>query len=351
MRAIVTIFVVFLWSIGIARATDEIPGSVSSVAGWRLGAYAEGGKFSHCSISMPYRSGIMMLFAVSNDFTWRVAWTHQTWNFTIGQSVGLQMYFDGASPYNVTAIAKTKNLAMAELPSNAAIFDAFRKGYQLIVYAQGNKYGFNLDGTYAALTEVLECTRRFTGVRPAAPPPPIASISQPAKPPPLTGATAEQRIEATAIVANILGQGELSNFRILTQRQRKELDADGVFATWDVIWQAEDIIGTLRIVPKGIVSSASEIATAMIAGDSKNCKGKFASASMPDENSSKVVRLFTGCDDKSGTFEYRYTVVPLDDGSHYLFATIGKSKGSERSTSITKVDALLRSAVHEVLRK
>ncbi len=90
----------------------------------------------------------------------------------------------------------------------------------------------------------------------------------------------------------------------------------------------------------------------MIADDSKNCKGNFASGSMPDDKSPRVKRVFTGCDDKQGAAEYRYTIVPMDDGGFYLFATMEKSKsGGDNSSSVNKADVLLRNAVYEVLKR
>jgi hypothetical protein len=333
-----------------AEAKD-VPGSVTSVAGWRLAAYTHEstGKFSHCAISAPYRSGISMLFAVSDNFSWRVGWVHEGWHLQIGQSVEIELYFDGSGPYRVTAKATTNRLVLAELASTAAIFDAFRKGYVLTVRALGNRYAFNLDGTYAALTEVVDCTRRYANA-PSTTPPPMTGAKLPS-PRPALEVTAEQRLEATTVVANILGQGELSNFKILTAKERKELDDKGSLESWHVIWRADDVIGMLRIVPKGLGASSNELATSMLADDARACKGSFASGSTPDEGGRNAVRLFTACNDKAGSFETRYTVVPLDDGMQYVFGTIGKSRDGERPEAASKADQLLRTAVYQVLRK
>ena len=353
MREAFALLIAFLLSAGSVRA-DTLPGSVTDVAGWRLGAYTDdkSGKFSHCAASAPYKSGITMFFAVSNDFTWRVGWSHPDWRFTVGQQVDLSMYVDGAGPYKVTGIAKTKDLALAELAATTALFDAFRKGFLLTVNAQGNTYKFNLDGTFAALTEVLECTRRYVGVRPAASPPaPI--ISSPSPQPqraPTRAVTSEQRLEAMTVVANVLAQGDLAGFKILTSREVKEMklpDAD----TWDVVWKAEDVIGTLRIIPKGAVGSAAEIATAMISEDSRSCTGQFASGSTPDEKNPNVVRMFTGCNGKNGAHEVRYVAIPLEEGGFYLFATLGLTKTGDPKTAVAKTDALLRNAVFEILKR
>lgn len=155
-----------LWQ-GDAKA-DLIPGSRTIVAGWSMGAYEHKGKFSHCAMSATYNSGITMVFSVSDDYSWRVGWGHEAWRFKTGQGVDLTLFVDNVGPLSLRADATTESLAVAELPAKAALFDLMRKGNRMTVRALGNSYAFKLDGTYAALAEILNCTGRYAGV-PAAP--------------------------------------------------------------------------------------------------------------------------------------------------------------------------------------
>ncbi|WP_439611526.1 S1C family serine protease [Reyranella sp.] len=213
-----------------ARA-DLIPGSRSTVGGWSLSAHDRaGGKFSHCAISAPYKSGIRMLFSVSGNQSWRVGWTHESWRFTKGQSVDLTLLVDNAGPFPLKAVAATENLALAELPAKEELFDVMRKGTRMTVRAMGNTYAFNLDGTYAALTEVLNCTARYGGgsgtppgtsasaaTSPPAPPapapplmPPQPSASAPPPPPqarPTSAPNVADRSGKTNMIRLILGDG------------------------------------------------------------------------------------------------------------------------------------------------
>ena len=214
-----------------ARA-DLIPGSRTTVGGWSLSAHDRaGGKFSHCAISAPYKSGIRMLFSVSGNQSWRVGWTHESWRFTKGQSVDLTLLVDNAGPFPLKAVAATENLALAELPAKEELFDVMRKGTRMTVRAMGNTYAFNLDGTYAALTEVLNCTARYGGgsgtppgtsasavTSPPAPPapapplmPPQPSASAPPPPPPQARPTSAPNVAdrsgKTNMIRLILGDG------------------------------------------------------------------------------------------------------------------------------------------------
>ena len=331
---------------------EYIPGSRMTVAGWDISAYTYDatGKFSHCAMSAPYKSGITMYFSVSGNYTWRVGWSHASWQFNKGQEVDISVYVDDVGPYNLRAVAVGKDMALAELPPKSSVFDVMRRGYRMMVYAAGNKYGFNLDGTYAALTEILACASRQTGVASA---PPIAS-SPPAPVPsstqPRSGVvTAEQRLEATKIVANILAQGDMTGFKLLTSHEVSELRSD-YFSKSDVVWRADGVIGTLRIVPKASGVTAKDIATAVVADDLKSCKGQSVSGTTKDERNPAIVRMFTGCQDGKEAFEYRYTVIPVDDAIFYLFATAAPSR-SNKPNEAAKAEVLLREAVYDVLKK
>lgn len=332
---------------------DTIPGSNRDVAGWFIGAYDNNnGKFSHCAMSTPYKSGITMFFSISGDFSWRVGWSHEAWRFTKGQGVEIAVYVDGVGPHTLKANAISEKMALAELPAKGAVFDLMRKGYNMRVYAEGRTYGFNLDGTYAALTEILNCAGRYSGnapVQQATPPAPLVPRTSQPSPSAINNVTAEQRLEATKVVANILAQGDMSNFRLLTSKEIAELDSDYITKS-HVAWRAEGLIGTLRILTNKKIT-LGEVNAAIIGDDARGCKGKFASGSVADDKSRSVLRLFTACEEDGKAYEFRYTVVPAGDGTHYLFSTVGRADGSDRVGRVAKVESALRQAVYEVMKQ
>lgn len=334
-----------------AAWADLIPGSKNNIAGWDIGAYTRGDKFSHCAMSTLYRSGITMVFSVSGDYTWRVGWAHDSWSFTKGQSVPVDLYVDNVGPITLRANAVTDKLALAELPPKAALFHLIRRGNRMTVRAGGTNYAFNLDGTYAALTETLACAERYEAVASSSPrsPMPRQQETTPQQQPERNarGSTAEERLEATKIVANILSHGELSNFRILTAREIAEMKSSYLSSS-DVVWRAEGVIGTLRIIASSVNATARQIAAAVVSDDTKNCKGQTVSGSTKDEKNPEVVRVFTGCQDGSDAYQFYYTIVPLDDGAFYLFATASKAAPGGKSEG-AKVEAMLRDAVFDVM--
>ena len=326
---------------------DVIPGTQHNVMGWNVAAYNKaGGAFSHCGMYIPYQSGITMHYTIFANYHWLVGWSHASWNLTPGQQVPISIVVDGSAPTALIAKALNNKFAVADLPATAAVFDQMRKGNQMRVYALSNEYAFNLNGTYAALTDLVACVNGF--VKSAQPPAPITGSNTP---PPVQTApalTADQRLEATTLVANLLSQGDLAGFRILSPKEVQE--SAPKLASWHVVWRADDVIGTMKILPREMAASTSAITSAVIASDSRGCNGQFASGTTPDDKSKGTTRLFAACKTDKLSWEAHYIIVPRDEGGFYLFATFGKSEGADVAPTVNHADGLLRAAVFQVLK-
>jgi hypothetical protein len=209
---------------GSPASADMLPGTAFVSGNWRGGAFETNKRFTHCAIYTRYLSGITMFFAVSDNWTWRAMWHHEGWRLTPGQSVTITLWIDSFPPRQLTAQAANPQLARTELPATSELFNQFRRGYLLTVVAEGQQYQFKLDGTNAALTQLSNCVRiqrQIAGLDPPpAPPPPAPKASPPAAEVPpqrkvWPRATAEQRLEATKLVANIMARADVGEFRIL----------------------------------------------------------------------------------------------------------------------------------------
>src|SRR5260370_42189745 len=67
-------------------------------------------------------------------------------------------------------------------------------------------------------------------------------------------------------------------YPLLTAREIADLKKDSLSKA-DVVWRAEGVIGTLKVIPRLAGVAAKEIATAVVADDLKACRGQFASGS------------------------------------------------------------------------
>ena len=186
-----------------ARA-DVIPGSQKNIQGWTLTAYnLKGRAFNHCGIFVNYRSGITLHFVMFASRVWSIGWSHDSWAFRQGQRVALQLHVDGTGPHNLTAIAQTRNLMLAELPAGAALYDIVRRGSQMTLQMQGGRIGFALDGTSAGLSELAACVDRFTQVAQAVPPPAATSTASRAPSTPRTATPKAVPLPEPKLVNNL----------------------------------------------------------------------------------------------------------------------------------------------------
>lgn len=262
--------------IGPSAKAEYIKNSKTTIEGWDIRAFTSDstGEFSHCAVSSAYRSGVMMFFSVSGSGTWWVGWIHPEWHFQKDQAVDISVHVDDSGPYDLPAVAISKETAAAELSPQSSVLDVLRRGSRLTVHAAGNKYAFNLDGTSAALTAVLACTGRYAGVSsvPAPPTPPASLVPSTSSSHRPGSVTAEQRLEGTRIVAKILAQGDLTRFKLLTAEEIADLKSESLSKS-DVVWRGDEVLGTLRIIPKSSGVTATDIATAIVSDDLKVCKG------------------------------------------------------------------------------
>lgn len=325
------------------------------IGNWSGGShfYASGG-FSHCSLMTIYRSGIFVMFAIDQAFKWRIGFASPTWNMAVGQTYNISYVIDQYAPNVVSARAALNSFAIAELQPNAAVFQQFRLGRMLTVQGGGEIYQFRLDGTAKALTALLDCAKDNMGiarapVQPVRSSPPAAPLpaAAPAPTPVADVVTAEEKLDATRLVANMLSSGQLREFKLMSLAELSDPTLPAFIKTADVAWKAPGTIGVLNIVHNPKRLSLDEMAAITMGGDAASCKGRFMSGKLPDAELPAIRRQFTSCQDGQQTIYLEYIFVPRPDGSALRFGTF--SSGTIATEKAQEPDNRLRNAVQEVV--
>jgi len=339
--AAVALLTVVAISIESAQAQHHKNYSIES-GNWSGGAFAKNDSFTHCSISGRYRSGISMYFSVGKAWNWVIGWSSDDWDLRGRSAVAITYWIDGYARRRTEAAVMDKNFAVAVLPDSSAVFDEFRKGYVLTVEAEGRQYKFNLEGTYVALTKLINCVSDNTSVaagRSDSSTPREGKPTQKQEPSPdreWPRANAERKIEAIKVVANILAQNDMSGAKILSASEVKAIAPLG--QDFDVVWKSGSTIGMLRVIPRSTGATIDDVSAALIAADSKSCKGEFASGSKRDEHSSEAKRAFAICKTALASVAANYTILPMDGGEIYLFGNLTLFTGGDSSVSATETD-------------
>ena len=165
------------------------------------------------------------------------------------------------------------------------------------VFAQGNLFQFNLDGTSVLLPALVTCVKTMnsgglaaamdftvakTGRQAPPPQPPTAASSlQPNTP---QEGSVEYQLEAMQIASNFILKASLDHPALLS-RAETPVSVGSTGAAW----KSDNATGFVRIIPPQPNVSGLDVAAAIVGNDAKDCKGKLASARNSELIDSEVV--------------------------------------------------------------
>ena len=315
-------------------------GSIN-IGNWKGGAYTndQTGEFSHCSAGSFYQSGIFFMVAVDSTSAWSLAFAHDSWKFTVGQSFPIALTFDGQAQFNVHGVAIGDKLVRVPMPINSSLIRQFRKARAMTAFAQGQLFQFNLDQTAQLLPAIVQCVAKVkqSGVASAgdfslsappkqaaaAPPPPGGSLRSAPQAGP-----ADVQIEAVELASNFILRTSLRNPHVLS---RSETPA--AIAASGAAWQSDEAAGFVRIIPPREGLKGLDVTAAVVATDAKDCGGKFASGRTSELVDSDVVfRGFSSCEDSAGARISQYFIVSRKKGGFVLFSVVSNMKTEEAKT-------------------
>jgi hypothetical protein len=144
------------------------------------------------------------------------------------------------------------------------------------------------------------------------------------------------QIEAIELASNFILRTPLHNPKVISRAETPvEIASNGAS------WRSEEASGFVRIIaPQGNVKGL-DVAAAVVAGDAKECKGKFASGRTSELVDSDVVfRGFASCEDSDGSRMAQYFIVPRQKGGFVMFSVLSNMK-TEPARELTKEERLI----------
>ena len=176
------------WVIGAALQAFLLSASVHAagpinqvnIGNWHGGSYTNNstGNFSHCAVSAGYRSNIIFSVAVGVGYSWRFGFINNAWHLTVGQSIPVDLTFDGRGPYHVYARVIQPNFVIIEMPPASELVRLFRNATQMTAFTSGQLFSFVLTDTSVMLPALVQCVRNNSGSAAATPPvaaPPVVA--------------------------------------------------------------------------------------------------------------------------------------------------------------------------------
>ena len=313
-------------------------GSIN-VGNWKGGAFTsdQTGVFTHCVAGASYDSGIYFMVMIDLAAGWSLGFQHPKWSFTGNQAFPIALTFDGQSPFNVQGVAVGENLLRVPMPTDSALIAQFRKAKIMTAFTQGHLFQFKLDRTAVLLPTLANCVAVVKqqgvanagdfSVKPAsklaAAPSQAAGGSMELDSP--QNLSSEMQIEAIELASNFILKTTLHNPRVLNRSETPI-----AVASTGAAWSSDEAIGFVRIVPPKDGVKGLDVASAVVAMDAHECKGKFASGRTSELVDSDVVfRGFSSCDDSSGPRISQYFIVSRKKGGFVLFSVVSSMKTDE----------------------
>lgn len=279
------------------------------LGGWKIGAYSNDrtGEFNHCAAGISYHSGIFLFFAIGRDFGWSMNLANSSWQLQVGSRYPIRYQIDRGPILSGTAIVNDEKMVEIELLDSKALFQLLKAGRTLYVDAAGETFGFDLTNSSKALDAALRCTSTLVAnesrsINPFARAESSNPFSSTASAPENVSSRSAVRVEAAALTANLLSAAKIDGFTIV-----ESIPADLDF--FDAMWLAPGVIGGVMVRPDETPDSA----LAGLAGRaSANCKGRHASAKLPDKGGVTSLKLM--CDETASTI----VLIPRARGGVYI---------------------------------
>lgn len=271
-------------------------------AGDWLGTIARASADPSCSVSAGYGNGLTLTFSVDTGFAWRLVLNNPLRTLETGAMVQVRVRVDRRA-YRVLQGTTTDGDLAVGIDYGDPLIGQVRRGRVLEIGYFGERYGFDLSGTFVALGAARACAQSLALGLDA---PPIAA--------PATDPTPgdRRRAEARAFASMLVGRLGDPTADLLDpdETPRQFLGHDGVFRT-------SGAIASVRIVPPTQGADREAIVDSLIAADRPSCETEFEETILADTLAEDTY-LQTLCEEPE--WAAFYSIVARPDGGHYLIS-------------------------------
>ena len=144
----------------IPMAIGAGPYGTIRVGAWMGGAYTDDntGAFSHCATTSAYASGVSLVVGLNTANAWLLGFASPAFHYKTGDSLAIDVTFDGQSQARLFATANSPLMATAILPANVA--RTFQKASLMVASTDGAPFQFNLTSTAPLLAALASCATK-----------------------------------------------------------------------------------------------------------------------------------------------------------------------------------------------
>jgi len=127
------------------------------VGNWRGGAFTDDntGAFSHCAATTAYGNGIILVVGQNASNSWLLSFASPNFHLKQGETVPIDLTFDGQAEARIFASANSNIMATAILPPN--VVRTFQKASLMVAVSGSTVLNFNLTSTGPLLAALSSC--------------------------------------------------------------------------------------------------------------------------------------------------------------------------------------------------
>jgi hypothetical protein len=143
-----------------AKETEEF-----TVGQWGGYSYSDdsNGQFVDCEIWTPENSDkVQFGIAIPKDYSLELWLYSKPWSLPANQSYPISYWIDRNQQYRGRAATSSQNYAVITVDSDQAVYDELKAGNEVTFRTQDQDYVFDLRGSRAALSRLLDCVDRYS---------------------------------------------------------------------------------------------------------------------------------------------------------------------------------------------
>ena len=153
----------------ISSALAAGPYGSIKVGAWTGGAFTDDstGAFSHCSASTGYASGMGLIIGQNSGSSWLLGFVNPAFRYSKGETIPIDVVFDGQSAARIFANAVSPVLLSAPLPPNVARL--LQRSSLMAATTPKGTYQFNLTSVGPLMPVIANCVAKIkaTGINSA----------------------------------------------------------------------------------------------------------------------------------------------------------------------------------------
>jgi hypothetical protein len=120
------------------------------------------GQFTDCTVWAANRDNVQIGVSVKKDYTLAFWLYAKTWNLPTNQTYPVSFWVDQNPQYHGKASTRGNQSAAIDVDQGQEVFNELKQGGQLTVRTTDVDYVFDLTGSRQALSQLLDCTDRYS---------------------------------------------------------------------------------------------------------------------------------------------------------------------------------------------